>query len=116
MLAERAGEAVVADDAAPAQRSGGAAGGGGWIGRVGKKLVMAVAGAFLASKARYIGDQLSGRSPRRRSANATRTAAGTAGSTLGYEIGKAFAGEMGGRIGGGVPGRGTEERRGGKGG
>src|SRR3546814_6741832 len=59
MLAERAGEAVVADDAAPAQRSGGAAGGGGWIGRVGKKLVMAVAGAFLASKARYIGDQLS---------------------------------------------------------
>src|SRR3546814_10096646 len=89
MLAERAGEAVVADDAAPAQRSGGAAGGGGWIGRVGKKLVMAVAGAFLASKARYIGDQLSGRSPRRRSANATRTAAGTAGSTLGYEIGKA---------------------------
>src|SRR3546814_16352928 len=44
MLAERAGEAVVADDAAPAQRSGGAAGGGGWIGRVGKKLVMAVAG------------------------------------------------------------------------
>src|SRR3546814_588805 len=71
---------------------------------VGKKLVMAVAGAFLASKARYIGDQLSGRSPRRRSANATRTAAGTAGSTLGYEIGKAFAGEMGGRIGRGVPG------------
>src|SRR3546814_16185140 len=65
---------------------------------------MAVAGAFLASKARYNGDQLSGKSPRRRSANATRTAAGTAGSTLGYEIGKAFAGEMGGRIGRGVIG------------
>ena len=104
MLAERAGEAVVADDAAPARRSGGAAGGGGWIGRVGKKLVMAVAGAFLASKARDVGDQLSGRSPRRRSANATRSAAGSAGSTLGYEIGKAFAGEMGGRIGRGVLG------------
>lgn len=75
---------------------------GGWIGRVGKKLFIAVTGAFVAAKARDIGDQLSGRAPRKRSSSATRTAAGTAGSTIGYEVGKAVAGEMGGRIGRGV--------------
>jgi DNA helicase HerA-like ATPase len=106
MLAARAADAVAEAEAspAPARSRGGAGAGGGWLGRVGKKLVMAVAGAFLASKARDIGDQLSGKRPGRRSSSAVRTAAGTAGSTLGYEIGKAFAGEMGGRIGRGVLG------------
>src|SRR3546814_16615015 len=51
MLAERAGEAVVADEAAPAQRRGRAAGGGGWIGRVGKQLVVAGAGAWVGRRA-----------------------------------------------------------------
>src|SRR3546814_12915173 len=59
MLAERAGEEVVADDAAPAQRSGGAAGGGGWSGRVGQKRVLAVAGAALSAPAPAHGEQLS---------------------------------------------------------
>jgi DNA helicase HerA-like ATPase len=77
--------------------------GSSWSNSILGKIVMSVAGAFAAQKARDIGDSLSGKKTRRRT-SATASAAGTAGSQLGYEIGKAIAGPMGGRIGRGVLG------------
>jgi hypothetical protein len=106
ILKQRASDAVEAEAGEPADEEApsGAAKAGGWLGGTIGKVVAAVAGAFVAQKARDFGDSLAGKKPSRRRTSAAASAAGTAGSQLGYEIGKAIAGPMGGRIGRGVLG------------